>query len=612
VKQTGSSLNSWHCYHQQRYATLNVVHPDVAAALRDCRRAFAGVALFSGVVNLLMLAGPLYMLQIYDRVLSSRSVPTLVVLSVFLVGAYAFQGALDLIRSRVIVRAAALLDQHLAVAVHGAVIRLAVANRHPTEGLQPVRDLDQIRAFLTGAGPIAIVDLPWIPIFLFICFLIHPWLGLASTAGGIVLFTMTLLTERASRTPARMAAQDAGVRSVMVEAGRRGGETIVAMGMAGSLAQRWEGINNRYIAAVSRLSDVASSFGSTSKVLRLLLQSMILGLGAYLVIRQELTAGAMIAASIMMGRALAPIETTIANWRAFVAARQSIRRLSEALARAAPRSAVTALPPPARSLDVEQLTIAAPGTTTPIVTSVHFSLKSGEALGIIGPSGAGKTSLIRALLGIWSPVRGKVRLDGAELSQWDPELLGRHIGFVTQTVELFDGTISENIARMAVAPDVDRVLRAAQAAGAHDLILRLPSGYDTKVGEGGEALSGGQRQRIALARALYGDPFLVVLDEPNANLDSDGELALHQAMMALKARGAILVLIAHRPATLSACDRLLVLANGVQQGIGPRDEILRKLLGRRVPSPAPAISRSSAIQGAQASHDRAGSAPHHP
>jgi PrtD family type I secretion system ABC transporter len=567
-------------------ATGTSVHPDLAAALRDCRRAFAGVALFSGVVNLLMLAGPLYMLQIYDRVLSSRSVPTLVVLSVFLVGAYAFQGALDLIRSRVIVRAAALLDQRLAVAVHGAVIRLAITNRHPTEGPQPVRDLDQIRAFLTGAGPIAIVDLPWIPIFLFICFLIHPWLGLAATVGGIVLFTMTLLTERASRTPARMAAQDAGVRSVMVEAGRRGGETIVAMGMAGSLAQRWAGINNRYIAAVARLSDVATSYGSTSKVLRLLLQSLILGLGAYLVIRQELTAGAMIAASIMVGRALAPIETTIANWRAFIGARQSIRRLSEALARAAPRPAVTALPPPARSLDVEQLTIAAPGAATPIVTGVHFSLKSGDALGIIGPSGAGKTSLIRALVGIWSPVRGNVRLDGAELSQWDPELLGRHVGFVSQTVELFDGTISENIARMAVAPDVDSVLRAAQAAGAHDLILRLPSGYDTKVGEGGEALSGGQRQRIALARALYGDPFLVVLDEPNANLDSDGELALHQAMLALKARGAILVLIAHRPATLSACDRLLVLANGVQQGIGPRDEILQKLLGRRVPSPA--------------------------
>jgi PrtD family type I secretion system ABC transporter len=562
------------------------VHPDIAAALRDCRRAFAGVALFSGVVNLLMLAGPLYMLQIYDRVLSSRSVPTLVVLSVFLVGAYAFQGALDLIRSRVVVRAAALLDQHLAVAVHGAVIRLAVSNRHPGEGPQPVRDLDQIRAFLTGAGPIAIVDLPWIPVFLLICFLIHPWLGLAATVGGIVLFTMTLLTERASRAPARTAAQDAGVRSVMVEAGRRGGETIVAMGMAGSLAQRWARVNNRYIGAVARLSDVAGSFGSMSKVLRLLLQSMILGLGAYLVIKQELTAGAMIAASIMMGRALAPIETTIANWRAFVAARQSIRRLSEALTRAAPRTAVTALPPPARSLDVEQVTIAAPGTPTPIVTGVHFSLKSGEALGIIGPSGAGKTSLIRALVGIWPPVKGNVRLDGAELGQWDPELRGRHIGFISQTVELFDGTISENIARMAVAPDTDSVLRAAQAAGAHDMVLRFPSGYDTKVGDGGEALSGGQRQRIALARALYGDPFLVVLDEPNANLDSDGELALHQAMQALKARGAIVVLIAHRPATLSVCDRLLVLANGVQQGIGPRDEVLRKLLGRQIPSPA--------------------------
>jgi ATP-binding cassette subfamily C protein len=513
-------------------------------------------------------------------------VPTLVVLSGFLVGAYAFQGTLDLIRSRVVVRAAALLDQHLAMAVHGAVIRLAIANRHPSEAPQPVRDLDQIRAFLTGAGPIAIVDLPWIPVFLFICFLIHPWLGFAATAGGIVLFTMTLLTERASRAPARVAAQDAGMRSIMVEASRRGGETIVAMGMAGSLAQRWARVNNRYIGAVARLSDVASSFGSMSKVLRLLLQSMILGLGAYLVIKQELTAGAMIAASIMMGRALAPIETTIANWRAFVAARQSIRRLSDALARAGSGRAATALPKPVRSLDVEQVTIAAPGTATAIVAGVHFGLKSGEALGIIGPSGAGKTSLVRALVGIWRPVKGNVRLDGAELTQWDPELLGRHIGFVSQTVELFDGTISENIARMATASDADGVLRAAQAAGAHDMILRLPSGYDTKVGEGGEALSGGQRQRIALARALYGDPFLVVLDEPNANLDSEGDIALHQAITALKARGAIVVLIAHRPATLSACDRLLVLANGVQQGVGPRDEILGKLIRRRVPAAA--------------------------
>src|SRR5262245_36284255 len=564
-------------------------HPDLAAALRECRRAFGSVALFSGMVNLLMLAGPLYMLQVYDRVLSSRSVPTLVALSLFLVGAYAFQGALDLIRSRVVVRAAAALDRRLAVTVHGAVIRLAIATRQAGETPQPVRDLDQIRTFLTSAGPIAIVDLPWVPVFLTICFLIHPWLGLAATVGGVVLFAMTLLTERASRTPARVAAQDAGRRSIMMEAQRRSGETIIAMGMAGALAQRWAGINNRYIAATGRLSDVAGSLGSVSKVLRLLLQSVILGLGAFLVLRQELTAGAMVAASIMMGRALAPIETAIANWRAFVAARQSIGRLSEALARAAPTRATTTLPRPARSLDVEQVTVVAPGGNTPIVAGVRFGLKSGEVLGIIGPSGAGKSSLVRTLVGVWRPAKGSVRLDGATLDHWDGELRGRHIGFVAQAVELFDGTISENIARMAVAADADAVLRAARAAGAHEMILRLPAGYDTRIGEGGAMLSGGQRQRIALARALHGDPFLVVLDEPNSNLDNEGDAALHQAILGLKSRGAIVVLIAHRPSVLGVCDRILVLANGGQQDFGPRDEILRKIV-RRPAAPVPAAA----------------------
>src|SRR5262245_11585298 len=568
------------------------VHPDLAAALRECRRAFAGVALFSGVVNLLMLAGPLYMLQIYDRVLSSRSVPTLIALSLFLIGAYAFQGALDWIRARVVVRAAALLDQRLALSVHGAVIRLAIATRHSGEEPQPVRDLDQIRAFLTGAGAIAIVDLPWVPLFLAICFLIPAWLGVVATAGGIVLFTMTLLTERSSRAPARAAAQDAGRRAIMVETQRRSSESIVAMGMAGALAQRWTGLNNRYIAAVGSLSDVASSFGSASKVLRLLMQSAILGVGAYLVIRQELTAGGMIAASIMMGRALAPIETAIANWRSFVAARQSIRRLSEALTRAAARRAATALSKPERRLDVEQVTVLAPGGTAPIVAGVYFSVKAGEALGIIGPSGAGKTSLVRTLVGVWRPANGSVRLDGAELDQWDPELLGKHVGFISQTVELFDGTVSENIARMDIAPDANAVLRAAAAAGAHDMILRLPSGYDTRIGEGGVALSGGQRQRVALARALYGDPFLVVLDEPNSNLDNEGDAALHQAILGLKSRGAIVVLIAHRPSALAVCDRILLLANGAQQDFGPRDEILRKIV-RRPATPVPAAAAAN-------------------
>jgi ATP-binding cassette, subfamily C, type I secretion system permease/ATPase len=551
-------------------------HPDVAAALRDCRRAFWSVALFSGLVNLLMLAGPLYMLQIYDRVLSSHSVPTLVALTVFLVGAYAFQGGLDLIRSRVVVRAAALLDQRLALTVHGAVVRLAIASRIPGEANQPVRDLDQIRAFLTGAGPIAMVDLPWIPVFLFICYLIHPWLGTASAAGGGLLFAMTLLTERASRLPSRVAAQDGGIRAVMVEADRRNSESIVAMGMADELAERWARINNQYIAAIGSASNVTGSYSSLSKVLRLLLQSIILGLGAYLVLRQELTAGGMIAASIMMGRALAPIETAIANWRVFIAARQSITRLSEALKRAQRKPTATALPKPVRSLEVEHAIVAAPGSATPIVAGVRFALTSGEAVAVIGSSGAGKTSLVRILVGIWPPAQGHVRLDGAALDQWDPQLLGRHIGFVSQTVELFDGTISENIARMDRTPDANAVLKAAQEAGAHQMILRLPAGYDTKVGEGGEILSGGQRQRIALARALYGDPFLVVLDEPNSNLDSEGEIALQQAIVNLKARGAIVVLIAHRLSMFSACDRVLVLANGRQQDFGPRDRILHK------------------------------------
>ena len=565
----------------------NSTHPDIAQALRECRRAFGSVALFSGMVNLLMLAGPLYMLQVYDRVLSSRSVPTLIALSIFLVGAYAFQGVLDLIRSRVVVRSAAVLDQRLALAVHSAVIRLSVASRHPGDGPQPVRDLDAIRGFLTGAGPIAIVDLPWVPIFLAICFLIHPWLGVASTIGAVTLFTMTLLTERASRAPAKVLAQDAGRRSIMVEAQRRGGETILAMGMGGALAQRWAGVNNRYIAASASLSDVAGGFGSASKVLRLLLQSVILGLGAYLVIRQEMTAGAMVAASIMMGRALAPIETAIANWRAFIGARQAITRLSEALTRAAPKRELTSLPRPERSLEVEHVAMVAPGGQKPVIANVRFGLKAGQAVGIIGPSGAGKTSLVRALVGIWRPAKGCVRLDGAALDHWDPDLLGQHVGFISQTVELFDGTISENIARMNVKPDADAVLRAAKAAGAHELILRLPNGYDTAIGEGGEALSGGQRQRIALARALYGDPFLVVLDEPNSNLDNDGELALRQAIANLKTRGAIVVLIAHRPSVLAVCDHILVLANGEQKDFGTRDEIMQKMT-RPVAAPAAA------------------------
>jgi PrtD family type I secretion system ABC transporter len=349
------------------------------------------------------------------------------------------------------------------------------------------------------------------------------------------------------------------------------------MGMSGTMGARWASTNGRYLSAIGRSSDVVSAYGSLSKVLRMLLQSSILGIGAYLVIYQQLSAGAMIAASIMMGRALAPIETAIANWRGFISARQSIRRLSDVLARLLPGGTTLDLPPPKLSIDVSQLWVAAPATDVAIVRGASFRLAAGEVLGVIGPSGAGKTSLVRTLVGIWRPARGTIRIDGATLEQWDTEMLGRSIGFAAQPTELFDGKIAENIARMSSVYDSRDVLKAAQAAGAHQMILRLPHGYNTPIGEGGVALSAGQRQRIALARALYGDPFLIVLDEPHSNLDSDGELALSNAILAAKKRGAIVVLVVHRPAELVTCDKILLLANGVQQAFGPRDEVLRQI-----------------------------------
>lgn len=553
------------------------LHAALAAVLADSRRAFWGVALFSAIVNLLMLAGPIYMLQIYDRVLASRNVPTLVALTIFLVGAFAFQGALDLIRSRIVVRAAALLDQRLGDTVHRSVLALGVRGGNAAEAHQPIRDLDQIRSFMTSAGPTAIVDLPWIPFFLAICFLIHPWIGVLALGGAMVLVALTIQTERASRGLARAVNESGGLRTSMAEASRRNVASVVSMGMTGALASRWAKVNDRHVDAIGRSSDVVNSYGGITKVMRLLMQSAILGLGAYLVIRQEMSAGAMIAASIMMGRALAPIEVAIGNWRGFVAARDSVQRLSALLSRLPAARGGTDLPKPADSLSVEQVTVAPPGGTSAILTNVHFRLTAGEVLGIIGPNGSGKSSLSRVVLGIWPPARGTVRLDGAALDQWDPDALGQHIGYMSQMVELFPGTVAENIARMAPEPDSAAVLRAAQAAGAHDMILRLPNGYDTKIGDGGEGLSIGQQQRIAIARALYGDPFLVLLDEPSANLDGEGEAALQSAIKQLKLRRAIVIQIVHRRSALELCDKVLVVLNGQQRDFGPRDDVLRRM-----------------------------------
>jgi PrtD family type I secretion system ABC transporter len=552
-------------------------HPAVEAAFRDCRRVFWSVALFSAVANLLMLAGPLYMLQVYDRVLASHSVPTLVALSVLLCGAFALQALMDLIRGRLVTRSAGFLDEHLAAIAHRAVIRLSAAGQQAGGVAEPIRDLDQIRALLAGPGPIAIVDLPWIPVFLLICALIHPWLGMLALAGGLTLASATLLTERATRRPTREANRSVRARSAMAEGDRRNAETIAAMGMEAALSRRWLFLNTAYLAAIERSSDVVNFYASLSKVTRMMLQSAALGLGAYLVIRQMLMPGAMIACSIMMARALAPIETAITHWRTFVAARDSAGRLTRTLAGIGTDPARTALPNPQHSLVAENLTVISPQRGAELVSNVGFTAMAGEAIGIIGPSGSGKTSLVRALVGVWPPAQGAIRIDGAALEHWAPEILGPELGYLSQAVDLFDGSIAENIARMAVEPDDGAVVRAAQAAGAHDMILRMPEGYDTRIGQGGTILSAGQRQRVALARALYGDPFLIVLDEPNASLDGEGEAALLQAIRDAKARGAIVILIAHRSGMLSVCDKVLVLRDGAQHAFGPRHEILRNM-----------------------------------
>jgi ATP-binding cassette subfamily C protein len=559
----------------------------VASALRDCASAFWSVAIFSAVVNLLMLAGPLYMLQVYDRVLVSRSLPTLVALSIFLVGAYGFQAVLDVLRGRIVTRSAALLDKRLGEDAHDAVIRLSLRGGPASEAGRPLRDLDQIRSFLTSGGPTAIADLPWIPFFLLICWLIHPWLGFVATIGGLILLALTILTERGSRDPIREAGRDGALRAAMMEATRRNSETVVAMGMNGALAERWSVANGKYLAAGQRIADVLGSYGTVSRFMRLLLQSALLGIGAWLVIRQELMPGAMIAAAIMMGRALAPLETAIANWRGFIAARDSIGRLQTTLAAVARDEARTSLPRPASRLDVDHLTVVPPGAIKPVLLDVTFSAEAGDAIGVIGPSGSGKTSLARALAGIWSPAKGTVRLDGSTLDQWPRRDFGRHVGYLSQSIDLFDGSVADNIGRMEVAPDHAAVLKAGETSGADELIRRLPAGYDTPVGEGGTLLSVGQRQRIGLARALYGDPFLIILDEPNAHLDSEGDAAFEKAITALRALGAILVIVAHRPAALAACNKVLVLGNGVQQAFGARDEVLRRVTGRPLPAQPP-------------------------
>jgi len=550
----------------------------VTRGLRASARRLIGVAVFSGVINLLTLSGSLYMLQVYDRVIPSRNLATLVGLSLIVLLAYVIQGYFDALRTRMLSRIGTLFDAALQEPIHLALATLPLRGAKPVLAQQPMRDLDQVRAFLSGIGPTAFLDMPWIPIFVIVLFLFHPVIGLTATVGAGAIVAMALMTERQSRGAAQIAMESSAQRQVMADATRHNAEVIRALGMTRRMTARWSRANEQFLQENIRATDVHANLGASAKVLRYILQSAMLGTGAYLVVNQQASGGIMIASSIMMGRALAPIEVALSTWKQLVAARQGIGRLRDILkVTAAPAAPPVKLPRPRRELSVHDLAVMAPGTDRTIVSNVSFSLAAGMGLALLGASASGKTSLTKALVGVWPATRGVVRLDGATLDQWSHDELGCHIGYLPQEVALFDGTVAENIARFDDQASSDAILEAAQVAGAHPMILRLPDGYSTRIGEGGMSLSAGQRQRIGLARAVYGEPFLVVLDEPNANLDADGEAALTRAIEILRNGRCIVIVVSHRPSSLSALNVAMVMYEGRMIAFGPREEIFARV-----------------------------------
>jgi len=555
----------------------------VRALIRRTGFPLLALGLLSLATNLLVLTGPLFMLQVYDRVLASRSVPTLVALFALVAGTYAFLALLELLRSRMASRFAGALEASIAPEVFRTALQTGLT---PLGVSRPdaVRDLDSIRSYLGGPGPLALFDLPWLPVYLAIVFLFHPALGWLATGGALVATTLLVINERLSGRPTAEAAAALAQRQSLGEDARANAEPIFAMGMLEDVTNRWQARSAMLAEVQNRASDVGALYASVTKSFRFLLQSAVLALGAYLVIRGELSAGLMIAASIVTSRALAPVEQVVAQWRGLATARQALRRTEALLAAQPPAGNRLSLPDPRFTLEVRHFATAPDTRQPPLVAGVSFTLAAGEAMGVLGLSGSGKTSLARGLCGIWPALQGEVRLDGSELAHFDPIQLGRRIGYLPQSVGLFDGTVAENIGRFRPDADSEGVLKAARLAGVHELITGLVDGYDTRIGARGAALSAGQRQRIGLARALFGDPFLLVLDEPNANLDFAGDTALTTALTAAKARGAVVIVIAHRPSAIAVCDKLIYLVNGRQSAFGAKEEVLRQ-----VTAPTPRI-----------------------
>ena len=563
-------------------------------AVRACRSQFMTVGVFSGIVNVLQLTVSIYMMQVFDRVLSTRSLDTLLYLTLIAITAIGLLALLEAVRSQIMQRIGNWVE--LRVAPEGFARALEAQLRGRPYRMEALRDLAVCRAYVGSPGALALYDVPWVPIYLLVIFFLHPLLGWLALGGAVLLFGLTVVNELSTAKLLRTASTAAMANQRRSEAVARNAEVIDSMGMQPAVMARWQGGVAEMTPHMSQAADRASILLAITKFFRLAVQIAILGIGAYLVLEQQLTSGASIAASIIMGRALAPVEQLIGGWKQLVQARQSWRRLVVFLSMPRIRPPGLALPEPTGRLSVERVTYAFPGQTSAVIKGVNFALEPGESLAIIGPSAAGKTTLIRLLIGTIQPVSGNVRLDGADVFTWLREDFGQHVGYLPQDVELFDGTVFDNIARLGEA-EPERVFEAAKLAGCHEMILRLPQGYETVIGDGGQHLSGGQRQLVGLARAMFGRPKFVVLDEPNSNLDGDAEQTLLRALRDLKDTGATVILVSHRPVLVQGVDKVLLLRDGVMEMFGPRTEVLKKLMQPARPQPIPGPDQRPRLEG---------------
>ncbi|OUR83624.1 peptidase [Cycloclasticus sp. 46_120_T64] len=553
-----------------------VKRSDLQEALLLCKKSFMTAGFFSLFINFLMLVPAIYMLQLYDRVITSGSESTLLMLTLIVLVLFITMGLLEWARSQILVRVSARLETLLSERLYGAAFKQALYSGGTKASSQPIDDLTGLRQFMTGNGLFAFFDAPWLPIYIAVLFMFHVSYGVMAIITVIILSILAVLNEKMTGSKLKKANEQAIVARGLINKNLRNAEVVESMGMLEGIRTRWQEGAQKVLVLQAKASTHAGAITSVSKTFRMLAQSLILGLGAYLVLQQEITPGLMIAGSILLGRALAPIDLMISSWKGFVAARGQYERLNGILLKIPADTERMSLPAPSGSLDVNGVMVAPPGTRTPVVKGVSFKLNAGESLAIIGPSAAGKSTLARALLGVWPALSGKVRLDGVDVFDWDRKQLGPYIGYLPQDIELFDGTIAENIARFSEL-DSDKVVAAAKLADVHETILSMPKGYDTVIGSTGGALSGGQRQRVGLARAVFGEPKLILLDEPNSNLDDRGEQALAQALRTLKEKGVTVIVITHRPGVLNELDKVLLMQDGALKAFGPRLEVLNAL-----------------------------------